>query len=110
MRYSILFFLATTLAAQDELPDFGVKAGLPVSSTSGESAFRWTAGFTGEIHLIWRFSFEGSIGVLGDNSAPQRRGSAHRLLASNVLNLSLSRQPNSFQEVQHQWKEIGKPI
>jgi hypothetical protein len=60
MRYSILLFLvAATLAAQDELPDFGVKAGLPVSSTAGESAFRWTAGFTGEVHLFWRFSFEG---------------------------------------------------
>ena len=59
MRYSILFLLvAPTLAAQDELPDFGVKAGLPASSTSGESAFRWTAGFTGEVHLFWHFSFE----------------------------------------------------
>jgi hypothetical protein len=59
MRYSILFLLtAATLAAQDELPGFGVKAGLPASSTSGESAFRWTAGFTGEVHLFWHFSFE----------------------------------------------------
>ncbi len=73
MRYSILFLLtAATLAAQDELPDFGVKAGVPASSTSfldcsgvcgpaGESAFRWTAGFTGEVHLFWHVSLEGDV-------------------------------------------------
>lgn len=60
MRYSLLLFLAAaTLAAQDELPDFGVKAGMPASSTSGESTFRRTAGFSGEVHVFWRFSFEG---------------------------------------------------
>ena len=66
MRYSILFLLAfllaaATLAAQDELPSFGVKAGLPASSTSGESTFRWTAGFTGEVHLFWHISLEGDV-------------------------------------------------
>src|ERR1700733_1348730 len=67
MRYSILFLLtAATLAAQDELPGFGVKAGLPLSSTSlpgipdsSESLFRWTAGFSGEVPLFWHLSFEG---------------------------------------------------
>jgi|SRR5579862_3282553 len=67
MRLSILLFvLASTLAAQDELPGFGVKAGMPLSSTSlpglpntSESAFRWTAGFSGEVHLFWHLSFEG---------------------------------------------------
>lgn len=62
MRFSILcFFVAATLTAQDQLPDFGVKAGLPASSTSGESAFRWTAGFTGEVHLFWHVSLEGDV-------------------------------------------------
>jgi hypothetical protein len=62
----LLFLLASTLAAQDELPGFGVKAGLPLSSTSlpgmpntSESWFRWTAGFSGEVPLFWHLSFEG---------------------------------------------------
>jgi hypothetical protein len=40
----------------------------------------------------------------------QRRGSAHRLAASDAANLALSRQFHSSQEVWNQWKEIRKPI
>lgn len=63
MRYSLLLFLAGTLAAQDQSASFGVKAGVPVTSPVpyadlNEHTGRWTAGVTAEFHLISGLSAE----------------------------------------------------